>query len=262
MQKIMAKPAERAAITVYRGWLDRGKYVWSPFVTKLEARLRFAGVSYIAECGSTSKSPKGKIPYVDLQDSASEHLTMSDSSLIIKQMIEANILPDINARISPEARAHDLAVRALLEDKLVFYHGWERWICNFYAMRDHILAFMPYPLRVLVGMLIYRKITTMLHGQGTGRYTAEEIAAFRLEIWENINNLLVASKSMSRDNQPFWVLKGEHPTEADATVYGFVVSVLLCTAGPDSQAVVKGFPTILEYASRIHDEYFPDYEKW
>lgn len=29
---------------------------------------------------------------------------------------------------------------------------------------------------------------------------------------------------------------------------------------PDSQAVVKGLPVLLEYAGRIHDAYFPDYE--
>lgn len=31
---------------------------------------------------------------------------------------------------------------------------------------------------------------------------------------------------------------------------------------PDSREVVKGFPVVLEYAERIHDRYFPDYEKW
>lgn len=29
---------------------------------------------------------------------------------------------------------------------------------------------------------------------------------------------------------------------------------------PDSQAVVKGLPVLLDYAGRIHDAYFPDYE--
>lgn len=31
-------------------------------------------------------------------------------------------------------------------------------------------------------------------------------------------------------------------------------------SAPESQKVVKSFPTILDYARRIHDRYFPDYE--
>ncbi len=30
---------------------------------------------------------------------------------------------------------------------------------------------------------------------------------------------------------------------------------------PDSRKVVQGFPVLIEYAGRIHDYYFPDYEK-
>jgi hypothetical protein len=31
-------------ITLYRGWKENSVYVWSPFVTKLELRLRLAGI--------------------------------------------------------------------------------------------------------------------------------------------------------------------------------------------------------------------------
>lgn len=30
--------------------------------------------------------------------------------------------------------------------------------------------------------------------------------------------------------------------------------------GPESREIVRGFPTVVEYARRIHDRYFPDYE--
>jgi hypothetical protein len=134
-------------------------------------------------------------------------------------------------------------------------------------MRDHVFQALPYPVRIVVGMLVYRSTITTLHGQGTGRYTAEEIAYFRKTIWDGINDLLVESKSKAKSaitdsRVPFWVFAGEKPTEADATLFGFIVSVLTSTAGPDSQKVVKGFPVILDYAQRIQDKYFPDYENW
>ncbi|KAK7993022.1 glutathione S-transferase [Apiospora saccharicola] len=251
-------------LTVYRGWKDTGKHVWSPFVVKLEACLRFGNLAYRTAFSSGEES-------------------LGDSGLIVKALTERGLLPDLNAQLDGEGRAKDLAVRAMMEDRLCFYHGWERWTQNYYTMRDHIFAAMPYPLRVVIGLLAHRGMVATLHGQGTGRYTAEEIASFRLEIWESINSLLTASRDKARarargssrspgvvwegevggkEKEPFWVLGGEAPTQADATVFGFVVSVLICTAGPDSQAVVKGFPVILEYADRIQDRYFPDYEKW
>lgn len=69
-----------------------------------------------------------------------------------------------------------------------------------------------------------------LHGQGTDRFSGEEIAAFRREIWESFDALLAASRKNAKTNEPFWVLGGEAPSEADATVFGFVAAGLVCKA--------------------------------
>lgn len=104
-------------IILYRGWLDLGKHVWSPFVTKVEARLRFSNISYRTEAGSTRSAPNGKIPYIDFGDGQ----MMGDSALIIKSLVEKNVLPDLNGRLEAGERALDLGLRALLEEKLYFY---------------------------------------------------------------------------------------------------------------------------------------------
>lgn len=113
----------------------------------------------------------------------------------------------------------------------------ERWTQNYYTMRDHVLASVPYPLRVVVGLLVYRNITHTLHGQGTGRYTDDEIASFQREIWDCISQVLSAAKAKAAKNttsdkndEPFWLLAGDEPTEADATLFGFIISTLVCTA--------------------------------
>ncbi|KAL2845736.1 hypothetical protein BJY01DRAFT_178604 [Aspergillus pseudoustus] len=248
-------------LTLSRGWLEPNRYVWSPFVTKLEARLRFARVPYKAVSGSVRTAPKGKIPYIEITDKNSSS-SLGDSTLIIKYLVERNILPDLNGPLSPSERAHDLALRALLEDKAYFYNTRERWTENYYTMRDHALSAIPYPIRVLVGLLIYRSTAQTLNGQGTGRYTDDEIQGFRVETWEALNDLLAASKTKAHGEGPFWILGGDEPTEADAALFGFVVSGLVSTAGPKMKAVVLGFPVILEYARRIHAAYFPDYELW
>lgn len=105
----------------------------------------------------------------------------------------------------------------------------ERWIDNYYVHRDLVLWNKPLPVRILIGMLIHRGTTATLHGQGTGRFTSEEITAFRTQIWQHLDRLLKTrlQQATTASSQPFWVLGAENPTEADATLYGFIVSALV-----------------------------------
>ncbi|TKA63590.1 hypothetical protein B0A49_09382 [Cryomyces minteri] len=191
---------------------------------------------------------------------------LGDSTLIIKHMVELGYLEDLNVSKPSTTRAYDIAIRALLEDRLYFYHTRERWLENYYVQRDKALWSIPYPIRVVVGLLVHRKISKMLQTQGTGRYTADEIRLFKLEVWEAINELLESSSRQLGQKvpqgEPFWCLGGEGPTEADVVLYGFVVSVLVGKSGPESTKLVRGFPVIMDYAERIHQKYFPDYQKW
>ncbi|TLS21290.1 uncharacterized protein PpBr36_10309 [Pyricularia pennisetigena] len=250
-------------LTLNRGFPAENKHVWSPFVAKVEARFRFAGLRYRLAPGGPLQGPKGKIPYVELTDGT----TLGDSSLLIAELVRRGALPDLNAELGPEQKSHDLALRALLEEKLYFLNGWEKWTTNYYVQRDHILWNLPWPVRNLVGLLAYRGQMATLKGQGTGRYSDEEIDALRGDILETIAALLESSKAKLSDgaNGPdavFWAFGGEHPTEVDATLFGFVAAIMVCTSGPAARGMVRSHPVIVDYASSIHDKYFPDYEKW
>ncbi|KAI1265442.1 hypothetical protein F5Y18DRAFT_52256 [Xylariaceae sp. FL1019] len=256
-------------LTMYRGWLDQNLYVWSPYVTKLEARLRFSGLSYKSAGGSPKSAPRGKIPYLDLTPAGNAGAVeqLSDSTLIVKELAARGMLKDLNDGLSKTEKAMDLALRALLEDKLGFYHSWERWTQNYYTMRDHVMWPIPYFIRIFVGQLAYRNTVATLHGQGTGRFSAEEIGEFRKEVWSAFSDLLLESKVKHGKNgkgedEPFWVLGGDAPTDIDAALFGFVMSALLCTAGPGSKADVKSLPVLGEYSKRIHAKYFPEYENF
>jgi hypothetical protein len=134
-------PARETTITLYRGWPDSGKYVWSPFVIKLEARFRFDGLQYRTACGSPRESPNGKIPYIEYRGPRMPHdaipvrneedglrvWRLGDSTKIIAELIlrrdcclaaKDAVLRSLSA---PE-KALDLSLRALLENKLCFYH--------------------------------------------------------------------------------------------------------------------------------------------
>jgi len=108
--------------TIYRASPGTGVHVWSPFVIKLETRLRLAGIKYTTAAGSIKDAPRGKFPYITLSRGAgAAPLSLADSTLIIKRLTADGTLADINASLSPEGRARDLALRALFEDKLYFY---------------------------------------------------------------------------------------------------------------------------------------------
>jgi hypothetical protein len=98
-------------------------------------------------------------------------------------------------------------------------------------MRSNIFGFLPYPLQVLIGLLAYRSMSAALYGQGTSRFSGEEITSFRKQIWGSFNVLLVESKRKvgGRDG-PFWLLGGAEPTEVDSVLYAFICSVLVCKA--------------------------------
>ncbi|KAJ5826383.1 glutathione S-transferase [Penicillium riverlandense] len=229
----MLSADSKLRFTLFRGFPGTGHYTWSPFVTKLEARMRFAGISYRTESGSPRTAPRGKIPYLTIEsDDNQPPQTVSDSALIIKGFVENGIVEDLNAQLSPAEKAQDLALRALLEDRLYFLQAYEKWVQNFYAQRDHLFAAMPYPMRVIIGYLVYRKMTQTLYGQGTMRFSPEEISSFRDEIWANLNGLLTTAKLQrsGKDDKekPFWVLGGDNPTDADSVLFGFIVGALIC----------------------------------
>ncbi len=108
-------------------------------------------------------------------------------------------------------------------------------------MRSKILGALPWLHQVIVGNIIYRKMVRTLEGQGTLKFSTDEIFCLRFEVWETINDHLttvrekinerMTTASRSKDQDcPFWVLGGDDPTEADATVFGFIVSSLVCDA--------------------------------
>ena len=220
--------SSKTTLKVWRGAKPDNAYVWSPFVTKLEARLRFANVRYDLGAGSPKSAPRGKIPYITLEDGTQ----FGDSTFIIKSLVASGQLPDLNEELRPAQRAQDLATRALLEDRWYFYHGREKWCDNYETMRDGVLAPIPWPIRYFIGILAHKAIVRTLYGQGTLRFDEEELTTLRDEVWKSINAMLDLARSSrpGKSDEPFWVLGGPGPTEADATMFGFVVGALICDA--------------------------------
>ena len=113
--------------------------------------------------------------------------------------------------------------------------SYEKWIQNYYTMRSGVFAALSYPAQIVVGLLVHRGMKQTLYGQGTLRYTLEEIASFRQQVWEHVNALVTESRNQCtkvsfEDDGPFWLFGGDAPSEADSVLYGFIASVLVCPA--------------------------------
>ncbi|KAM7200901.1 hypothetical protein V8F20_005143 [Naviculisporaceae sp. PSN 640] len=263
----MSASKTASKLIVYRNSQVAGRYNSSPFVNKLETRLRLAGVPYRTVFGTRKQAPRGKVPYVGFEASGE---LIADTTFIFRRLVDDGVLPDLNAGLSPAQKAQDLAIRALLEDKLYFFLVRERWMDNFYTMRPIALAGMPYLLQLVIGNIAYRTVTNALYLQGTGRLLPEEVRTLKQEVWDNLGAILAEARIKGRsavvevaqkgDHEPFWVLGGEQPTEADAVVYGFIAGSLACEAGPESRRMIRGVPVLVDYARRIRTKYFSDYE--
>ena len=138
LSKMDASQKELPALVLYRGFPVSTSYVWSPFVTKLEARLRFARLKYRLDQGSMSQAPRGKVPYIEITPNGQDRpLALGDSSLIIQHLVDNDICDDLNESLPPAARAHDMALRALFEEKLYFYQvSIFNIVCRFRKMSN------------------------------------------------------------------------------------------------------------------------------
>lgn len=93
-------------------------------------------------------------------------------------------------------------------------------------MRDQgPLSPIPYPIRIFVGMIAYSTVSKALYGQGTARYSDEERESLRAEGWSSLDQLLAANTQAVKGIP--WLLGGSSPTEADATLYGFLAASLI-----------------------------------
>jgi hypothetical protein len=109
-------------------------------------------------------------------------------------------------------------------------------------MRDKgSLSSIPWPIRYFVGLSVYSKISGALYGQGTGRYTPTELTALREEIWVSLNELLGGE---------MWVLGGEGPTEADASLFGSLAGTMSSPAYVSCSNGDLGYSVLMTLGTR------------
>ena len=213
----------------------------SPFCTKLETYLRMADVPHKLAPMKLGQMPKGKIPYVHMDDKF-----MGDSLLIIEELERRLGDQALDAGLAPREAALARLARRTLEEATYFIGVFVRWQMEegWVAMRGEFRKQVP----AIVLPLIRRSQKKKLHMQGTGRHTAEELMAMGADDFAAIAELL--------GDKPFFL--GDKPRTVDATVFAFAEAILGFPVDSPFRAAVASHANLGAYRQRIRGRWFKD----
>jgi glutathione S-transferase len=220
----------------------------SPFCLKLESYLRMVGLPYQVTPADPRGAPKGKIPYVWLED---EKRFMGDSQLIIEHLKRKHGDP-LDGRLGAVEVATGHAIRRMIEEGTYWPIVHDRWIkeAGWHAYEPVFQAMMPPLLRGLLPKVLRRKVRKMLYMQGTGRHRDEEIDAMGQADITAVATLL--------GDKPF--LLGEAPTSFDATVYAFLMITKEFPVDSPLRRHTLAQENLIRYCQRFKERFFADWK--
>jgi HPt (histidine-containing phosphotransfer) domain-containing protein/glutathione S-transferase len=220
----------------------------SPACMKLETWLRMTNIPYEVAPLDVANAPKGKIPYVVLEDGN----RLGDSTLIIEHL-KARYGKDPDAELTTEQRAIALAFRRMMKEDLYWVICYSRYkdASNWSIYRQHLvdsLEGVPPEQRPAIADMYQKLITDQLQGQGMGRHSQEEV--YRLGTED------VAAVSDFLGNKSFFM--GERPTTVDATVYAYLANILEVPLPSSVKDFGLSRENLVRYLQRMRSRFFPD----
>lgn len=215
----------------------------SPFCVKVETFLRMVDADFTTvSLGDPGKGPKGKLPYIKDGNHA-----VPDSGFIIKYLLDKYRYP-IDDHLTSVQHGTGVAVTRLLEEHLYWAIVYSRWFDDdiWPQVRKSFFGKMPWIARQCVPPLARIRVKVYLYGQGMGRHSREEI----LELaGDNIR----AVAAILADNE---YILGLRPSSYDATVYGFIATILYCELDMPLKNVAAQYESLMRYCERMRQAYY------
>jgi glutathione S-transferase len=234
-------------ITLYQTPVAWGMPNLSPFCFKLESYLRMAGLPYTVKLAQLPQAPKGKVPYVEI-----DGLRMGDSQFIIEYLKQKHG-DTLDAKLTPEQLAIGHSVRRMLEECTYWYIVYMRWVddAGWRAYLPVVETMIPEVMGGHVPLPALRqKMLQILHDQGTGRHSMEEVQALAKADITSVATLM--------GDKPF--LLGDAPTSFDAVVYSFMVSIIANPVDTELKQHTLSQENLVRYCARFKSRFFANWK--
>lgn len=214
-----------------------GKNV-SPFALKLETWLKLSKLDYQVVPSRSNKAPKGKLPFIEDDDGT----RVADSSLIIDYLKRTREI-DPDHELNERQRAEAISLQRLFEDHFYFIQAYSRWIdpVGWASVQPAFFGFLPPGIRQLAANGIRRKVGVMLHQQGLGRHTQEELYA--------LGRTDLRAIAVQLGNRSYFF--GDGPTTIDTIAYGFLVNLLFVPIETELKQIGLEYDNLRLYCERL-----------
>ena len=218
----------------------------SPFCIKLETYLRVSETEHTVAAAQFSKTPRGKVPYIELDGTV-----VADSQHVIAEL-EGRAAKPLDAGLSDVDRAIGRMIRRTLEEAAYFIGVRLRWTedAGWALFAPELKKLLPGPARLFAPPLIRGKVKKMLLAQGTGRHTLDEVSQMLVDDWAAIATIL--------GDRPF--VLGDQVRTVDCTVFGFLEAVLGFPNPNAAQQGVAAHANLVAYRKRFRDRWWKDLE--
>ena len=211
----------------------------SPFTLKLETWLKLSQLDYqVIPTTNPSKAPKGKLPFIEDVDGT----RIADSSLIIDHLKRTRQI-DPDHELTERQRAEAISLQRLFENHFYFIAAYSRWIdpAGWQTVRPAFFGFLPPVIRDLAAAFFRRQVKNMLHQEGLGRHSQNELYAMGRADLRAIAVLL--------GNRSYFF--GEGPTTIDAVAYGFLANLFFVPVETELKRIGLEYDNLRLYCERL-----------
>lgn len=216
----------------------------SPPCMKLEGFLRVADIPHqVIFENDPRKGPKGKVPFINDNGNI-----MGDSDLII-DYLESKLDFKMNGHLSTHQQAVQDAFCRMLDEHLYFALVYTRWQMpdNAKTLLGTVLEDIPPPISTFLGWIFKRGVIKMLHGQGIGRFSEEEMyQKCEKDIW--------ALSEILGDHDWFG---GDYISKLDLSAVAWLSSVLVPEMPSKLADIIKATPNLVRYTENAREAIFP-----
>ena len=220
----------------------------SPFVLKVDAYLRIAGIPYesISSAGNLRKAPKEKLPFID-----DDGQIIADSQIIFDYLEAKRGDEAFDGWLSNEQKATNWLLTKAMDDHLYWCGLHSRWAKadTWPLVREEFFGEVPALIRPLLAGFIRRGILSSLKGHGMGRHSDAEILEFNRRTLESLSILL-------GDKDYFF---GSGISTLDITTFAFFAQSMLATIDNDSTKMARQFANLVAFCGRLEKQYYPEF---